>query len=331
MLAFLLLGSASGLLSRAQLGALPALWRIETDVSELDDYLKRPDLVSKAASLVQTDKGPDCECINKNAKVGGPDCECINKAPEAVATARKDVADLDALKKKVESADVKDMPTMLALLKSMYARFQTNIADAQKLEANADATFATDEKTLSKTEAAAAEKARAASAQRFSATLAVAERGVKELDDGLSTLSSAKGSFLAVREKLLRYCAGALIELRAAKKGPDCECINKNAKVGGPDCECINKAPVVLAKTEAKKGPDCECINKNAKVGGPDCECINKAPALLAKAKATNCQYHNEKATVSDRVSGSMNLAPGVLATTVAQRAPDCEWLNSNA
>merc|ERR1719388_349492 len=60
------------------------------------------------------------------------------------------------------------------------------------------------------------------------------------------------------------------------KKGPDCECINKNAKVGGPDCECINKAPVVLAKTEAK-GPDCECINKNAKVGGPDCECINKA------------------------------------------------------
>jgi membrane protease YdiL (CAAX protease family) len=143
MLAFLLLGSASGLLSRAQLGALPALWRIETDVSELDDYLKRPDLVSKAASLVQTDKGPDCECINKNAKVGGPDCECINKAPEAVATARKDVADLDALKKKVESADVKDMPTMLALLKSMYARFQTNIADAQKLEANADATFAT--------------------------------------------------------------------------------------------------------------------------------------------------------------------------------------------
>ena len=37
---------------------------------------------------------------------------------------------------------------------------------------------------MSKTEAAAAEKARAASAQRFSATLAVAERGVKELDDG---------------------------------------------------------------------------------------------------------------------------------------------------
>jgi len=256
MLAFLLLGSASGLLSRAQLGALPALWRIETDVSELEDYLKRPDLVSKAASLVQTDKGPDCECINKNAKVGGPDCECINKAPEAVATARKDVADLDALKKKVENADVKDMPTMLALLKSMYARFQTNIADAQKLEANADATFAKDEKTLSKTEAAAAEKARAASAQRFSATLAVAERGVKELDDGLSTLSSAKGSFLAVREKLLRYCASALIELRAAKKGPDCECINKNAKVGGPDCECINKAPVSFVQVRAEPAPE---------------------------------------------------------------------------
>jgi len=129
MLAFLLLGSASGLLSRAQLGALPALWRIETDVSELEDYLKRPDLVSKAASLVQTDKGPDCECINKNAKVGGPDCECINKAPVVLA----------------------------------------------------------------KTE---------------------------------------------------------------AKKGPDCECINKNAKVGGPDCECINKAPVSFVQVRAEPAPE---------------------------------------------------------------------------
>merc|ERR550514_239506 len=170
----------------------------------------------------------------------------------------------------------------------MYSRFQTNIADAQKLEANADATFASDEKTLGKTERAAAEKARAASAQRFTATLAVAERGVKELDDGLSTLSSAKGSFLAVREQLLRFCKGALIELRAAKKGPD--------------CECINKKPVVLAKAEAKKGPDCECINKNQK--GPDCECINAKPALLAK-KGPDCECINKN-----------------------QKGPDCECIN---
>jgi len=52
------------------------------------------------------------------------------------------------------------------------------------------------------------------------------------------------------------------------KKGPDCECINKNQK--GPDCECINKEPVVLAKADAKKGPDCECIN-NKQQGGAGC------------------------------------------------------------
>merc|ERR1719236_444586 len=64
---------------------------------------------------------------------------------------------------------------------------------------------------------------------------------------------------------LLVTCEGAMRLNLAARKGPD--------------CECINKAPVVLAKTEAK-GPDCECINKNAKVGGPDCECINSKPAV---------------------------------------------------
>ena len=39
------------------------------------------------------------------------------------------------------------MPTMLALLKSMYARFQTNIADAQKLEANADVRVGVSQRT----------------------------------------------------------------------------------------------------------------------------------------------------------------------------------------
>jgi len=55
-----------------------------------------------------------------------------------------------------------------------------------------------------------------------------------------------------------------LVSVVAAYKGPDCECIGKQA---GPDCECIGK-------TVSKKGPDCECIGKNNK--GPDCECIGK-------------------------------------------------------
>ena len=33
--------------------------------------------------------------------------------------------------------DIHDLPTMLAMLKSMYGRFETNIKDAAKLEADA--------------------------------------------------------------------------------------------------------------------------------------------------------------------------------------------------
>ena len=40
-------------------------------------------------------------------------------------------------KSKVENMDIHDLPTMLAMLKSMYGRFETNIKDAAKLEADA--------------------------------------------------------------------------------------------------------------------------------------------------------------------------------------------------
>ena len=42
---------------------------------------------------------------------------------------------------------------------------------------------------------------------------------------------------------------------------------------------------VTAAAVAVKKGPDCECINKNGRTNGPDCECINKSGAFLQRAE----------------------------------------------
>jgi hypothetical protein len=265
MLAFVLLPLGSAMLAqvRSRLGVLPALWRIETDVAELESYLTRPKAFLQLA-------GPDCECLGKSQQ--HQDCECLGKA-------KADVAALAKMKTQVENMDIHDLPTMLAMLKSMYGRFETNIKDAAKLEADASVTFQKKEAKMTKEQRAAAESQRKKDLNRFESTLSVAKKGMQEMSDSLKKLASTDGrkSLLQVRTRLLGYCEEARSSLSALKlkrKGPDCECIGKSAK--GPDCECIGKST---------KSPDCECIGKIAK--GPDCECIGAKPtALLGKPVA---------------------------------------------
>merc|ERR1719301_137562 len=85
--------------------------------------------------------GPDCECIGKSQQK--QDCECLGKA-------KADVAALAKMKTQVENMDIHDLPTMLAMLKSMYGRFEANIKDAAKLEADASVTFQKKEATMTK-------------------------------------------------------------------------------------------------------------------------------------------------------------------------------------
>jgi len=179
--------------------------------------------------------GPDCECIGKNQK--GPDCECLGKA-------KADVAALAKMKTQVENMDIHDLPNMLAMLKSMYGRFETNIKDAAKLEEDASAAFKKKEATMTKEQRAAAEAERKKDLHRFESTLSVAKEGMQEMSESLKTLASTRGrkSFLQVRNRLLRYCKDArstLGALKLAKRGPDCACIGKTQ---GPDCECIGGA-----------------------------------------------------------------------------------------
>merc|ERR1719247_2837636 len=223
---------------RTRLGVLPALWRIETDVAQLESYLNRP------KAFLQLE-GPDCECIGKSQQK--QDCECLGKA-------KADVAALAKMKTQVENMDVHDLPTMLAMLKSMYGRFETNIKDAAKLEQDASAAFKSKEAKMTKEQRAAAETERKKDLNRFESTLKVAKKGMEEMSAALKTLKPAKGkkSLLQVRARLMRYCADARSTLSALKlrKGPDCACIGKT-QGKGPDCECIGKN---------QKGPDCECI-----------------------------------------------------------------------
>jgi hypothetical protein len=253
MLAFLLLPVASAVLAqvRVRLGALPALWRLETDVSELEHYLSHPEAFVQIA-------GPDCACIGKQG------CDC-----EDAASAKKDVAALAKMRGEVEHMDLHDMPKMMALLKSMYSRFETNIQDAAKLEADASVTFQKKEATMTKEQKVAAEQERSKNMKRFETTLAVAKQGMEQLKGGLKSLTAGKTSFVQVRQSLLTYCKGALQTIRAAKKGPDCACIGKTE---GPDCACIGKEEK-HALVAAEKGPDCACIGKTE---GPDCACIGK-------------------------------------------------------
>jgi hypothetical protein len=269
MLAFVLLPLGSAVLAqvRSRLGVLPALWRIETDVAELESYLTRPKAFLELA-------GPDCECIGKSQQK--QDCECKGKAKADVAEvgkAKADVAALAKMKTQVENMDMHDLPTMLAMLKSMYGRFETNIKDATQLEADAAAAFKNKEATMTKEQRAAAETERKKDLNRFESTLSVAKKGMEEMSDALTKLKPAAGkkSLLQVRARLMSYCGEARKTLSALKlrKGPDCECIGKSAK--GPDCECIGKSA---------KGPDCECIGKSAK--GPDCECIGAKPKAVS-------------------------------------------------
>jgi len=266
MLAFVLLPLGSAMLAqvRSRLGVLPALWRIETDVTELESYLSRPKAFLELA-------GPDCECIGKTQE--HKDCDCLGKA-------KADVAALAKMKTQVENMDMHDMPNMLAMLKSMYGRFETNMKDAAKLEADASVAFKEKEATMTKDQRAKAEAERKKDMHRFENTLSVAKKGMQEMSESLKNLASVEGrkspkALLQVRTRLLRYCKEARSTLsalklkpKAAAKGPDCECIGKTQ---GPDCECIGKS--------AKKGPDCACIGKTQ---GPDCECIGKSTKTVS-------------------------------------------------
>merc|ERR1719428_447586 len=160
---------------RLRLGALPALWKLQTDVEALQGYLENPAkaflqisgpdcecigktqgpdcecIGAKPKTSLVSKKGPDCECIGKTQ---GPDCECIGKAPAVLvskpnstvksAPVAKDANDTTAaapdsetaeLLKKANSVDVKDMPMMLTILEAMYGRFKDNIKNANELEA----------------------------------------------------------------------------------------------------------------------------------------------------------------------------------------------------
>jgi hypothetical protein len=248
MLAFVLLSLGSAMLSqvRTRLGVLPALWRIETDVAQLESYLNRP------KAFLQLE-GPDCECIGKSQQK--QDCDCTGKA-------KADVAALAKMKTQVENMDMHDLPTMLAMLKSMYGRFETNIKDAAKLEADASVAFQNKEKTMTKEQKAAAETERKKDLNRFESTLSVAKKGMAEMSDALKKLKPAesKKSLLQVRSRLLRYCADARSTfgaLKLGRKGPDCECIGKSSK--GPDCECIGKSgkgPVSFVQLSAGRRAD---------------------------------------------------------------------------
>jgi hypothetical protein len=157
---------------RLRLGALPALWKLQTDVEALQGYLENPakaflqisgpdcecigktqgpdcECIGAKPKAVLAKKGPDCECIGKTQ---GPDCECIGKAPAVLvskpnstvksapvakttnATSAVDSETADLLKK-ANSVDVKDMPMMLTILEAMYGRFKDNIKNANELEA----------------------------------------------------------------------------------------------------------------------------------------------------------------------------------------------------
>merc|ERR1719321_2057443 len=71
---------------RLRIGALPALWKLQTDVEALQGYLENP-----AKSFLQI-AGPDCACIGKSGKAEGPDCACIGKTestPTSLVAAKK--------------------------------------------------------------------------------------------------------------------------------------------------------------------------------------------------------------------------------------------------
>jgi hypothetical protein len=309
MLAFVLLPLGSAMLAqvRSRLGVLPALWRIETDVTELESYLTRPKAFLELA-------GPDCECIGKNQK--GPDCECLGKA-------KADVAALAKMKTQVENMDIHDLPNMLAMLKSMYGRFETNIKDAAKLEEDASAAFKKKEATMTKEQRAAAETERKKDMQRFASTLSVAKEGMQEMSDSLKNLASSRGkkSFLQVRDRLLHYCKKArstLSALKLRKKGPDCACIGKTQ---GPDCECIGK-------TE-KKGPDCACIGKTQ---GPDCECIGAKPKtvlLKAEKKGPDCACIGKTQGPDCECIGKTEKKGPDCACIGKTQGPDCECIGA--
>merc|ERR1719243_11326 len=82
---------------RLRLGALPALWKLQTDVEALQGYLENPakaflQISGPDCECIGKTQGPDCECIGKTEKKGpdcecigktqGPDCECIGKTPK---------------------------------------------------------------------------------------------------------------------------------------------------------------------------------------------------------------------------------------------------------
>jgi len=75
---------------RLRLGALPALWKLQTDVEALQGYLENP-----AKAFLQI-SGPDCECIGKTQ---GPDCECIGAKPTKASLVSKKGPDCECIGK----------------------------------------------------------------------------------------------------------------------------------------------------------------------------------------------------------------------------------------
>jgi hypothetical protein len=99
---------------RLRLGALPALWKLSTDIEALQGYLENPakaflQISGPDCECIGKTQGPDCECIGKTEKKGpdcecigktqGPDCECIGAKPKTVLVAAKKGPDCECIGK----------------------------------------------------------------------------------------------------------------------------------------------------------------------------------------------------------------------------------------
>jgi len=239
---------------RLRLGALPALWKLQTDVEALQGYLENP-----AKAFLQI-SGPDCECIGKTQ---GPDCECIGAKPKASLVSMKG-PDCECIGKTqgpdCECIGAKPKASLVSKKgPDCECIGKTQGPDCECIGAKPTASLVSkkgpDCECIGKTQGPDCECIGA----KPKASL-VSKKG-----PDCECIGKTQGPDCE--------CIGAKPKTSlVSKKGPDCECIGKTQ---GPDCECIGAKPKAAL---SKKGPDCECIGKTQ---GPDCECIGKAPAVL--------------------------------------------------
>jgi len=216
MLAFTLaagltLDSQQAVAAREALGALPAVWRLEEDLRNLEEFLETP---SKMEVLLQVN-GPDCACVGKEQ---GPDCACVGKeekhslaqkGPDCACVGKEQGPDCACVGKE-EKAPV------LGILQTVYDRFQKNLADADKLEEESKKLYdgRVDAAKKGKEMAQYWETERATAHHEYEIMKQVASTGIDRIG---AVLKEKPTDFKAVKPALLSFCKDSLAKLAEAK------------------------------------------------------------------------------------------------------------------